>query len=205
MGTLCAFGLLVAWLRKWRPGWLFIWAILAMFAREQNLAIVGIVGLLAAWERDWRRALALLPACLIWLGWVGLLNAWYGESPFVLGNFEAPFQGFARRAMQPFDRSGRIPTHGLAMAWLAVQLAFCLAIPWLRSEKTIKLLAVAAAALMILGGWSIYEHWYGSLRVFVWAPLAIWFWTVQSGRSWPAWLVVFALPWPLLTLLAAWR
>jgi hypothetical protein len=203
--TLCAFGLLVAWLRKWHPAWLATWAAAALFAREQNLAIVAIVPVLAVWERDWKRATALIPGCILWAGWVAVLHAWYGESPFVMGNFGHPFQGFLRRWQSPFDRAGRIPTHGLAMAWLTVQLLLCLALPLFRCERATMLVGLAGAALTVFGSWAIYEHWYGYLRVFVWMPLAIWSWAVQSGRSWPAWLTLLALPWPLLAIAMGWR
>ena len=133
------------------------------------------------------------------------LHQWYGESPFVTGNFGLPFAGFVQRLSMPFDQSGRIPTHGLAMIWIGLQLLLCLAIPFLKSDWLVKLLAFDGAALIALAGWPIYEHWYGSLRVFTWTPLAIWIWAVQSGRSWPAWLTLLALPWPLLAVASVWR
>ena len=58
---------------------------------------------------------------------------------------------------------------------------------------------------MMFGGVLIYASFDSYARVFVWMPLGIWLWALQSGRRWPmGFLAPWAL-WPAVALLQAWR
>src|SRR5260221_1950252 len=79
--------LLTAWLCRWSAGWLTLAGMLAVLAREQNVAVVGIVLLMAVVWREWGRAAGLVVAVLLWAGWAYALWKAYGDSPFLTSNF----------------------------------------------------------------------------------------------------------------------
>ena len=56
----------------------------------------------------------------------------------------------------------------------------------------------------VLGGPAVYESGWSYARVFVWMPLAVWLWCLQSGRRWPAVVLLVAVMWPLLASVQPW-
>jgi hypothetical protein len=206
LATLAAGGLLAAWLLHWRPSALVAWAVAAVLSREQNVAVVGIVLLGAVSGRRWRSAAGLVGALLIWLGWVGILRGAYGCWPTAAGNVGVPLAGLYYRWTHLGGSlgAGRLPIHAVAMLHLSLQIGLSLALPWLRAGRTATLVALAGAALALLSGPPIYANGQSYTRVFLWMPLAIWLWSVQSGRRWPLAVLLPAALWPCVGILQVW-
>jgi hypothetical protein len=221
VATAAACGLLTAWLLGWRPIWLACWAVAAVLSREQNLAIVGIVlfGCLTAnrgpglfFRREKRlvspyAAAALLVTVAVWLAWVGVLYGFYGTLPFLRVNVGAPLAGMWWRWTHLEGQVGaaRLPIHAVAMVFLTMQIAISLLLPLARAEATAMLTALAGAALAFLAGPAIFENGQSYTRVFLWMPLGIWIWSMQTRRSWPIMLLSPAALWPLFALVQVWR
>jgi hypothetical protein len=117
----------------------------------------------------------------------------------VSGNVAAPFVGLRHIT----THASLIHTAG--MAHLFLQVGLCVALAFFPAERVTRLVALAGAALAVFGGVLIYASFDSYARVFVWMPLGIWLWALQSGRRWPmGFLAPWAL-WPAVALLQAWR
>jgi hypothetical protein len=198
--------LMVAWLRRYHAAWLGLAALLALFAREQNLVVVAIIAVLALWERDWKRVIALALPALAWAGWAAFLWDWYGDSPFPLGNFGPPLVGIATRFASPAGRSMNLPVHAVALTCLTIELVACaIVMPLFLPERSTMLLGWAGVALAVLGSPMIFDDVYAYLRVFAWVPLALWLWAVQTGRIWPFLFTLPLTPWVALAVIQVWR
>jgi hypothetical protein len=206
LSTFTVLILMIGWLRRWNPAWLGVAALLALFAREQNLAVVALLALLTFCERDWRRGIALILPALAWASWAALLWRVYDDSPFALGNFGPPMAGMLTRFASPTGRSTTLPVHAVALTCLAIELLACLVIvPPFRPERSSLLLGFAGVALAVLGSSAIFDDLHAYLRVFAWVPLSLWLWAVQSGRRWPFILTLPLAPWPVLAVIQVWR
>jgi hypothetical protein len=84
------------------------------------------------------------------------------------------------------------------------QISMCAGLVAVRGRRLTAAIAVAGVALALLGGVAIYQSSWSYARVFVWMPLAIWLWSMQSGRSWPVLLLTSAVLWPILASLEPW-
>jgi hypothetical protein len=207
LATLTAAGLLTAWLLRW-PAWsLAAWAVAAVLSREQNAVIVLIVLLGALSGRRRRAAVGLAGALLVWVGWLVTLRVSYGTWPFLSVNTGPPLAGLCYRLTHPagvVSGPRAAAVHVLLLLHLLLQMGLCLALPFCGAGRTVTLVALAGAALAGVAGASIYENGWSYTRVFVWMPLALWLWGVQSGRRWPALALAPAVLCPVLALGQAW-
>jgi hypothetical protein len=191
LSTLALFGLLAAWLVR-APAWVMaVAAAAAVFSREQNVAIVGLLLAAALWERHgWVAAvLGVVVAC--WCAWAGVLRLVYGEWPFLPGegNFGAPLQGYLFRWTHlgyPSGTRRETLLHLTAMLCLTLQ-AVVAGYLWLRApagQRVMPLVAIAGAVLAVQGGYLIYQDIWGYARVLVWLPLGVWLAALQARQRW---------------------
>jgi hypothetical protein len=206
LATVMLCGLLTAWLVRW-PAWLLAaWAVMAALSREQNVLIIGIVLLEAL--RTGRRtcAVGLLAALALWLAWVFCLHAAYGAWPLAPGNVSPPFAGMWYRWTHLEGRSGSISRviHVAGMLLLTCQVGLSFTLIWFQARRMWIIIALLGAALAIVGGTGIYENGWSYARVFLWMPLGIWLWTMESGRRWPALLLTSTAFWQVAAVVQAW-
>jgi hypothetical protein len=207
LSTLAVAGLLVAWLLRQNPWVVTAWAVAAVLSREQNAAVAGIVLLGALWQRRWPLAAGPAAALTVWVGWLLVLRAAYGNFPFLASNTSPPFAGIIYRLVHLRGAVGAhaLPIHACAIAFLFLQMSLAVTMACYRPSRTLVLVALAGVALAVLAGVPIYMNGQSYTRVFLWMPLAVWLWGVQTGRAWPVWLLSPALLWPLFALVQVWR
>jgi hypothetical protein len=198
LAALTACGLLSAWLLR-RPAWVvFAWAAAAVLSREQNAATVGIVLLAAGYHRQWRHAAGLVAALGLLAAWFGILHAAYGAWPYSPGNLGRPFEGFFDRfsGERGFSSWREAATQVGGRVAVALQIAACVALAFCRVSRTVKLTALAGAALAVFAGSLVYGDEWSYLRVFTWMPLALWLGSVMRGMRWPLWALSPMVAWP---------
>jgi hypothetical protein len=207
LAALTAAGLLIAWLTGRGPWHLGLWAVAAVLSREQNAAVVLIVLLEALLRRHGPACVSLAAGLAVWAGWLLLLRHMYGAWPFQQGNLSPPFAGIVYRLTHISGAVGAhaAPIHALAIAFLLLQIGMSGAMAFFRAERTVLLVALAGAGLAILAGVPIYLNGQSYTRVFLWMPLGIWLWSLQTGRRWPVWLLTPAALWPCFALVQVWR
>lgn len=207
LAALTACGVLACWLLRWRPWVLAVWALAALLCREQNAAVVAVVALAALTRRDWSRAAAATAAGLLWVGWVVVLRQVYGAWPFSPDNVALPLEGLTYRWTHLAAGAHRWSAylHAAGLGLLTLQIAACLALVFGRRHRVVVLVGLAGVVLALVGGTAIYADYNSYLRVFVWLPVALWFWAVQSGQRWPALLLLPVGLWPCLAVLRAWQ
>ena len=207
LAATAACGLVTAWLLRWRAVWLALWATAAVLSREQNLAIVGIVMLGCCTQRYWNRLLWLMGAVIVFGVWMAVLYAVYGALPINSDNIAVPLAGLWWRWGHLDGQVGtsRLPIHAVSMAFVVLQIAICLVLPLFRPGRTALLIALAGAALAILGSAAVYADGHSYTRVFLWMPLGLWIWGVQTGRRWPIAAMSVAALWPLFAVVQVWR
>ncbi len=191
LSTLALFALLAAWIVRGPALVVTACAAAALFCREQNAAIVGLVLVGAVLGRCYRVAGGLAAVLLVWAGWVATLHGWYGEWPFLpaQGNFAWPFEGFLFRWTHlawPSPKVNDTLAHLVAMLGLTVQsgLAVWLLVRAGPGRRTAPLVALAGTALMALTGVFIWEDAWSYMRVLVWLPLGVWLAALQARRGW---------------------
>jgi hypothetical protein len=207
LAALTAAGLLVSWLLH-RPPWVVgAWAVAAVLSRETNAAIVLIVLSISLYHRSWRPAAWTGTALAAWLCWVGFLRWAYGVWPFLPGNLGAPFVGITYRLahLDGAIGAGRAPIHAVGLGFLLLQMGLCVLILFFRPRGAPTLVALAGATLAATAGVPILIDGWSYTRVFLWMPLGIWLWSLQSGRRWPVWLLTPAALWPCFAVMQAWR
>jgi hypothetical protein len=207
LSTLAVTGVLVAWLLRQNPWVLGAWAVAAVLSREQNAAVVALVLLGALFHRRWPLAAGPAVALAVWAGWLLVLRAAYGTWPFQPSNASPPFAGIVYRLthMSGAVGSHAAPIHAAAIAFLFLQMGLTVVMAFFRPGRTVLLVALAGLALAVLAGVPIYLNGQSYTRVFLWMPLGVWLWAVQSGRGWPVWLLSPALLWPCFALVQVWR
>ena len=94
---LAVVGLLASWILGQRWWAVSLWAAAAMFSREQNVAVAGLIGVAALWKGRWAVAASVAAAGGLWLAWVGTLWISYGTPPFLGNCFTPPFTGLMFR------------------------------------------------------------------------------------------------------------
>ncbi len=149
----------------------------------------------------------MLAALLLWLGWLGVLRAFYGEWSLLPtgGNLAVPLSGFFYRWTHlSADSRGFTIFHVVCMLTLTLQLGLALALLRTSGDRLIQLVALAGAGLALLGGVALYGDNWSYTRVFAWLPLGVWLGCVQARWRWP--LVVLSAPCllPLAVLLRVW-
>jgi hypothetical protein len=208
VSSLAVFGLLAAWLMNKPWATITLWAAAAVFAREQNVAVAGLVALaaLVKGRRDVAAGLAVVGAA--WLAWVAVLWTAYGSPPYVSGgaNVSVPLSGLLYRFQHLGDTGQRISLrlgiiHLLSLLHLLVLLAAGLWVLRWRGARTVGLLLIGGIVLTLLGGYGIYTDFSSYLRVFVWVPIGLWCAAIPAGRTWPMALLTPGFLWSLVAAL----
>jgi hypothetical protein len=208
LSTCAVAGLLVAWLLR-RPWWaLALWAAAAVFAREQNVVVVLVVVAAAAWRQQGKTCAGLAVVLGLWAGWVGALQVMYGQWPFLptAGHMGVPLAGMLYRWQHLEFAQSWVSglCHALSLLTITLEVVLALALARRRLDPVLVLVALAGAALAVVGGQLLYEDRWSYARVFAWLPLGVWLACVQLRWRWA--LVVTALPvvLPLAVVAKAW-
>jgi hypothetical protein len=207
LATAAIFGFLIGWLRLWNVWTLCLFAAAAVFGRETNVAVVGLALAATVWMRDWPRAAGLAVVLLGWIGWAVFLGIQYGALPFATGGFDWPFAGiYYRLAHLRGDAvSGGAPIHAVGLAYVgALALIAVVAMPICRANAILTLTALMGALMAICGSSYIFMDGHSYTRVFIFLPLGILLWGLQSGRVWPLCALAPALLWPAYALAQVW-
>jgi hypothetical protein len=202
LATAAVLGFLVAWHLRWGAVVAALLAAAAVFARETNVAAVGVVLAAAAVGRDWRRAGLLAAVLAAWAGWVACLWWAYGAWPFVPGNFGPPLVGL-RAQLETLPRGGRMQPFSLACTGVLVAVAAVM--PFLRAGRVPAALALLGAGMFLCASGWILGDWSSHTRVFTFLPLGVLLWAVQSGRRWPLLAMLPALVFPVAAVAWVWR
>jgi hypothetical protein len=210
LATFTVCGLVASWLLGGRAVHLGLWAIAAVFSREQNVAVVLVVLGAALGERRYRTAAVLAGVVAVWMAWVGLLRVGYGSWPFLPRGdyfFGTPFKGMWFRWTHLGQSGSRISAglHLLRMLLLTVHCGLALYLAVRTPDRVVSLLAVGGVALAVLTGAASYEDAWSYTRVFVWIPLAVWLAGVRLRQYRPMWLLVPVALWPPLMAAIAWH
>jgi hypothetical protein len=202
LSTFLVCGLLVAWLVRARWWVAALWAVGAVFCREQNAVVVGLLLAVAGWQRRGWLALGLAGTLVLWAGWIGLLWTVYGTWPFHSAESHVlawPFLGMVEGVHQLAGTASRpwLLAHLLGLLTLGLDLVV---FAWLlrrNCDLVFRLLLLLAVLPVLLGGASLYVDLYSVQRVFVLLPLGAWLACVQLRRP----RALLALSSPLLLLL----
>ena len=155
------FWLMFATLNRQSAWMIGVAGLASVLAREQNIAILGLVFAHSLWQRRWAAGIATLAAGLVWAGWVAWLTKQYGELPFLpgKGNFAGPFEGITLAWNLAHERWLEIPEkyHTATYSRLAVTgfsvlvaLAVIRLAPRLPCDRT-----QAGMAMVGLGLWNL--------------------------------------------------
>jgi len=207
LASVAVTGLLVSWLLG-RGAWVVsAWAMAAVLSREQNAIVIGIVFTEALLQRRWRVCACLSAVLAAWLAFLVLLHDVYGAWPIYSENMSTPFKGIIYRLNHIKGGTGSrgLPIHAIPIAELLLQIGLCLAMIFYRPQRPVLLVALAGAALAIMGGIPLYDTAHAYMRVFAWMPVGIWLWSIQSGRAWPVWLLSPTLAMPCFAVVQVWN
>ena len=203
--------LLWGWLAR-APWWTIALAtIVALFSREQNLALAALVLSFALWERRFAVAGGVLAASALYAAWVGYLWVLYGQLAFLNtpGNFTVPLSGIIFRLTHLGGNDHFSVRLSIIMAAVLVHLAFQFGLlgyflvreRW-HGNSVLLLLTTGAGALIALTGSNfVYRDFWTITRVFVWMPLGLWILCLQAQRRWALALLMLAVLWPVVAAL----
>jgi len=183
-------GLLWAWERRNWQG-LFLAGFVALFTREQNLPILGMVTVAAAIRRDIRSLAAMLLVGLLWMGWLFTLKQAYGQWPFLPsgGNLAAPGVGFQTWWDTPTAHRKAAWFRVLYLLFLASQVLLwgMLLARWAREEWRTRFTELGLGigglivVLLVFAGPSLWNDWWSYTRNFAPLPLAVWWGCARVG------------------------
>jgi hypothetical protein len=204
LSMLCLFGLLSGWLLG-TPGWaLALWAAGAVFSREQNLAVVGVLAVAACWNGRLRAAVGLGFVVAAWACWVCWLRYAYGTWPFLQGqgNFGVPLAGVLYRVTHPGGNLGfstRLAIiFGLSLAHLVGQVGLAFYVWHKKIDGAVAACMFGGVLLAVVADTYIFGDFWSYTRVFVWLPLGIWLGSFQAGLRWPLVALTPAFLWALV-------
>lgn len=205
---LAVVGLLTSYLLRW-GGWsTVLWAFVAVFSREQNIAIAGIVAGASLWARRWGTAAGIGAVLTLWLAWVLTLWIGYGQAPFFAGsyNLSTPFTGLIYRWTHlGFDLvrySRRLAViHGVSIAHFSLLLMLAVYIVYRCPRSVVAPVLCLGVCLALVGGWSLYNGFGNYTRVFVWVPLGVFLMALPMQQRWPLWFLSIAAAWPVVSAL----
>jgi hypothetical protein len=207
VSTLAVAGLVAAVLGGASAWAVLAWTTAAVFCREQNVAVAGLLAGVFLWQRRPGLAAGVAAVLGLWVGWVVLLRAAYGTWPFLSsqGHFGRPLAGFlaAGNHLHVWTPS-KWEWYVRAAILLHVYLLFVLAVPalWRWGDNVGRSVTLLGLLLAVTAGPAIWDDVWSFGRVLVWLPLGIWFQALQSRFRW---LLLLLAPGPLLTMAgAAW-
>lgn len=189
LSTLAIFALLAAWLLD-GPWWLLtLLALAAVFTREQNILVVGIVLLVAGWTRRTAVAGGMAFALAAWLGWLTLIQWTYGESALAtkVPLFGEPLAGFsyAWTHLGGYHDSTRLAIiNGLSLLHIALCLALAAYVIWQRRSGALVLVLLAAMTMALFATDNLFNDLVSYRRALVWLPVALWLAAVQAQQRW---------------------
>ncbi len=185
---------------------LLFWGVAAVFSREQNLVVVGLLLSAALWTRRPAAALCLVVPLALWSAWAVLLRMVYAAWPSPGDNLAMPFAGIAWRwtHLGAAD-AGKAPVQALLMALLCLQVVVALYLAFAGRGGAIRALLLAAAVAAVVAGPAVYASPWSYLRVLVWLPLGVWLWAMRARRAWPVLVIAPSSVWTLLAVFQAWR
>ena len=206
--TVC--GVLASWLMGGRWHHIVLWAAAALFAREQNVAVVLVVWVAALGTGRYRTAAAFAAVFALWAGWIALLHSGYGQWPVLPRSdyfFGVPFKGMWFRWTNLGFSGSRLSAglHFCRMLLLTLHCGLALYLAARTPDRVVSFLALGGVALAVLTGMSSYEDAWSYTRVFVWIPLAVWLAGLRLHLSRPMWLLVPVVLWPLVAVATAWH
>jgi hypothetical protein len=188
VSTLTLAALLLGWLLRW-PWWsLALCGGAALFSREQNAAWIAVVFFCALGRRQWLACAGLGTAVVLWGAWVEWLQLRYHESPFLSsrGHLDVPFSGWYYACLHPGHDYGHVLRTFFCLALLVFQSVLALDLLRRREvDPALRLAALVALGLALVGGEAIYEDIWSFSRVYAALPLTVWLGCVQSRRLWP--------------------
>ncbi len=204
LGTLGVAWLIWAWTQ--RSSWaVFLPAtFVAVFAREQNLAIAALVMGFAVLQRRWKDLGAMSLAVAMYGGWLVYLSNLYGKMPFLegTGNFEAPLSGMIFRwthlgGNERFSmRLAIIIT--MAMIHLLYQLGLvCYVAIRGQGDPVVVFMTLGGAALALTAGKFVYGDFWSLTRIFVWMPMGLWILSLQANHRLVLFSLFAAILWPI--------
>jgi len=207
LSTLAVFALLAAWLLD-RPWWLLtLLALAAVFTREQNILVVGIVFVTAACTRRGAVAGGMAFALAAWLGWISLLQWVYGVSPLHIGVkvFSVPLGGltYAWTHLGGYHGSTRLAIiNGLSLLHMALFLGLGAYVVWQRRSAAVVLVVLASMGMALLATEVLWNDLVSYRRALVWLPLGLFLTGVQANQRW---LLCCLIPAGLFSLAVALR
>ncbi len=206
LSTMACVGLLVAFLLNDSPIWIVFWGAAAVFSREQNLVLLALLACRHVLDRRPGAAACCVLAGLPWFIWVLFLHWGYGAWPFVGENLAWPLQGMLFRWSNLAHPGGRVAgmVHAAGMSLLTLEVVLAIMMLSLRAGFVAGGLALFGAFLVVFGGESIYFNGWSYNRVFVFLPMGIGVWAMQTNRAWPLYLTGGAAMWPILAVAQAW-
>lgn len=227
LSTLTVAALLLAWMLR-GPWWtVALSAAAALLSREQNVVVVLLVLAFAVRSSSGGRQppevadtrgvdaprserhliTGLLAALLLWSGWLFTLHLLYGEWSLLPagGNLGPPLAGMLYRWRHLTAESrGFALFHLVCLLTLTLQIILALWLFRTSGDRLVHLVALAGAALAVLGGMALYGDNWSYPRVFAWLPLGVWLGCVQARWRWP--LIALSAPalLPLAVLFRVW-
>jgi hypothetical protein len=202
LATLMLVGLLASRLRDQRIWIGAIWAMLAVFCREQNAAAVGVLILMELKHRRWLGAIALSISLIALAAWIVALGNIYGHSPFVAGNLSYPFQGIIWRIQKTMEK-GSLLTSAIHAVGLSAIVALIIGgmLALIQDRRFVSSwLILGGLVLTVCGSDYIYGSVWSYHRVFTYLPLGLALWSLDTGRRWPLWVMLPGILWPILAV-----
>lgn len=189
VSSLAICGLLVTWMlnRSWWSVTLAAFA--AVFAREQNVCVVGIVMVAAISQRRAAVAAGTGAALLAWGGWVLILQNVYGQSPFDAGpvGLGFPLQGILHAAtnLGGPDFSTRLAViNALSLLQIGALLSAGFFIVYREPRSVLAFTLLGAIVLAFLTTQAVWSDLVAYRRVLAWLPIGIWIFGVTHRTTW---------------------
>jgi hypothetical protein len=192
LSTLLVFALLVAWLFE-APWWsVTLLALAAVFAREQNVLVVGIVMLAAAWKQRYAVTSGLAATLAAWLAWATFLHALYGSWVFQNGSFVCglPLNGFAYgwTHLGGFHHSTRLAiVNSVSLGHMALLLVVAVPAVLLGGSRALAVILLLSVVLAVFATDAIWNDLISYRRVLVGLPLGIWLAGIRARKTWLLW------------------
>jgi hypothetical protein len=180
-----------------------LWAAIAVFSREQNIAVVGLLLVAAVLSGRYGTATGLASVLAAWGVWVVDLRATYGVWPFLPpeGNFTSwPLAGWLSAWKSLSISHGHVRQAFFNVTSLlqwSLLLAAALRLSAQVQSRPLAVFLVLAVLLSVMAGPAIYVEMWSYRRVLVWAPLGLWLAAFRLRLAWPLWLLSAGPVWSI--------